>query len=62
MALCPLAMIRDDLDAGRRVQSPAEPALDPFDYYLLAREGLPPALAADAAAFRAWAFAERDAG
>ena len=62
MALCPLAMIRDDLQAGRLVQLSADPVLDQFDYYLLAREGLPPALAADAAAFRAWAFAERDAG
>ncbi|MDQ7774520.1 LysR substrate-binding domain-containing protein [Paracoccus aminovorans] len=62
VALCPLAMIRDDLDSGRLVQLSAEAVLDQFDYYLLCTEALPPALAEDAAAFRAWAFAERDAG
>ncbi|MDQ7263171.1 LysR substrate-binding domain-containing protein [Paracoccus sp. PS-1] len=62
VALCPLAMIRDDLDSGRLVQLSSVTVLENFGYYLLASDPQPADLAENALAFQDWAFRERDAG
>ncbi|MDK8874997.1 LysR substrate-binding domain-containing protein [Paracoccus sp. SSJ] len=60
VALCPLAMIRDDLDAGRLVQLSPVTVLENYGYYLLATDPPPADLAENARAFQDWAFRERD--
>ena len=62
VALCPLAMIRDDLDSGRLVQLSPVTVLENYGYYLLANDPQPADLAENAQAFQDWAFRERDAG
>lgn len=59
-ALCPVAMIRPDLDAGRLVQLSALPVRADFSYYLLNGAAPDSPLAAPAAAFVDWAFGARD--
>lgn len=60
VALCPAAMIRPDLDAGRLVQLSDVSVLEDYGYHLLTAEMDDPARARDARAFRDWAFASRD--
>jgi DNA-binding transcriptional LysR family regulator len=57
VALCPLAMIRPDLEAGRLVQLSEVSVLEEFGYHLV-----PGSLAqtGQMRAFRDWAFAARD--
>ena len=59
VAICPLAMIRDDLDRGHLVQLSQTTVLEPMNYYLLAAETADPARRAAADAFRDWAFSAR---
>lgn len=60
VALCPAAMIRPDLDAGRLVQLSDVSVLEDHGYHLLTAQMDDPARARDAQAFRDWAFASRD--
>ena len=62
VALCPLAMIRDDLAAGRLVQLSTLSVLEDHGYHLVAGPGAKAMQARAAQAFRDWAFAARDAG
>jgi LysR family transcriptional regulator, glycine cleavage system transcriptional activator len=59
VALCPAAMIRDDLDAGRLVQLSDTTVMEEFGYYLVTQALNDPAIAPAAQAFRAWALASR---
>jgi DNA-binding transcriptional LysR family regulator len=59
VALCPHAMIRDDLLAGRLCQMSGIGVMEQSGYYL-ARGRLPGARRAAAAAFRDWALAARE--
>ncbi len=59
VALCPIAMIREDLDTGRLVQLSGIAVLNEFAYFLLSREVTDRATEAAARAFRDWAFAAR---
>ena len=59
VALCPLAMIRADLEAGRLVRLSDVMVLEETGYYLLwGALGSTPVME-QARAFRDWAFAER---
>lgn len=60
VALCPLAMIGADLSAGRLVQLSARVLGEDHRYWLLSAPVGEPALAAQAEAFRNWAFAALD--
>lgn len=60
VALCPVAMIRADLDSGRLVQLSERTVLEEFGYYLLSGPAAGMAMAREARAFRDWAFAARD--
>lgn len=60
VALCPVAMIRADLDSGRLVQLSELSVLEEFGYYLLSGPAADMAMAHEARAFRNWAFAARD--
>jgi LysR family glycine cleavage system transcriptional activator len=59
VALCPQAMIRDDLDAGRLCLLSEVSVMETSGYYLLRAAGAPPRPAA--VAFRDWALAARKA-
>ncbi len=59
VALCPMAMIRDDLEAGRLVLLSEITVLDEYSYFLITRIQTDPALAPAAQAFRDWALASR---
>lgn len=61
VALCPRAMIRDDLEAGRLRQVSDVSVLEESGYYLLRAPG-PGRRDGAAAAFRDWAFAARAGG
>lgn len=60
VALCPRAMIRPDLEAGRLVALSDRTVLGDHDYYLLTRSAPPGALSDQILAFRDWALAARD--
>lgn len=62
VALCPLAMIRDDLAAGRLVQLSDIAVQEDHGYHLVAGPGVTGAQAQAAQAFRDWAFAAREMG
>lgn len=59
VALCPVAMIREDMEAGRLVQLSKVSVLEEHGYYLLAAPVPGTALAAKARAFRDWTMAQR---
>lgn len=59
VALCPIAMIREDLEEARLVQLSPLTVLERFGYFLLSGPASDPAIAAASEAFRAWAFAAR---
>jgi LysR family glycine cleavage system transcriptional activator len=59
VALCPRAMIRDDLDAGRLCLLSEVSVMEASGYYLLSGAA-PPRRGDAAAAFRAWALAARE--
>lgn len=59
VALCPIAMIRPDLEAGRLVQLSDRTVLEEFGYYLLSGPEAGTVMAREAAAFRDWALAAR---
>ena len=60
VALCPLAMIGGDLATGRLVKLSARALDEDHRYWLLSAPVADSALAAQAAAFHDWAFAELD--
>lgn len=60
VALCPLAMIRPDLEAGRLVQLSDLSVLEDHGYHLVTGERVDAGQAQAARAFRDWAFAARD--
>ncbi|MEY4982645.1 MAG: hypothetical protein RIR62_911 [Pseudomonadota bacterium] len=59
VALCPAAMVRPDLEAGRLVQLSSVSVLEDQRYFLLSAPVADPALAAQARAFRDWTLAQR---
>ena len=59
VALCPMAMIRDDLDAGRLVLLSGITVLDEYAYFLITKIQNDPALAPSVQAFHDWALASR---
>lgn len=61
VALCPQAMVRDDLKAGNLVQISDRVMGDGSDYYLLSATLADPQAMRHAQVFRDWAMAERDA-
>lgn len=62
VALCPIAMIRSDLEAGHLVQLSTQTVLDEFGYFLLSGPMAGTVMAREARAFRDWAFAARGVG
>lgn len=60
VALCPLAMIRGDLEAGRLVQLSDVSVLEDHGYHLVTGPGAEGVQARAATAFRDWAFSARD--
>ena len=60
VALCPAAMIRDDLRTRRLVQLSEITTLDEYGYYLHLAETTDPMMDEAKATFRDWAFAARD--
>jgi len=60
VALCPLAMIRGDIEAGRLVQLSDVSVLEDHGYHLVAGPGIDGVQAQAAQAFRDWAFSARD--
>lgn len=60
VALCPLAMIRDDLNAGRLIQLSPLSVHEDSGYHLLTGPLAEAEMAAEARAFRDWAFDARD--
>lgn len=60
VALCPLAMVQSDLEAGRLVQLSRVSVLEEQQYFLLSGPIADPALAAQARAFRDWTATQRD--
>ncbi len=60
IALCPAAMIRDDLEGARLVQLSQRTVLDGYGYYLHVANAVDPAMQAPRAIFRDWALAARD--
>ncbi|MEN9410351.1 MAG: hypothetical protein RL216_2325 [Pseudomonadota bacterium] len=60
VALCPLAMIRADIEAGRLVQLSDVSVLEDHGYHLVSGPGAEGAQRPAARAFRDWAFAARD--
>jgi LysR family glycine cleavage system transcriptional activator len=60
VALCPLAMIRGDIEAGRLVQLSDVSVLEDHGYHLVTGPGAEGAQAPAARAFRDWAFSARD--
>jgi len=60
VALCPLAMIRGDIEAGRLVQLSDVSVLEDHGYHLVTGPGAEGAQAQAARAFRDWAFSARD--
>ena len=61
VALCPLAIVRDDLEAGRLVQVSNVCVRGGFGYFLLERTPADPASGVFAEMFKAWLFDARDA-
>lgn len=61
IALCPIAMIRDDLQSGQLVHLSDRTALDGYGYYLNVAQTMDPAMDRPGAIFRDWAFAAREA-
>lgn len=59
IALCPVAMIRDDLDMGRLVQLSSITVLERFSYYLVSGNSAEPSIRTAMQAFTDWAFAAR---
>jgi LysR family transcriptional regulator, glycine cleavage system transcriptional activator len=55
-----MAMIRDDLDAGRLVLLSPMTVLEEFGYFLVTQAQSDPAIAPAAQAFRLWALQSRD--
>ncbi|TNC52375.1 LysR family transcriptional regulator [Rubellimicrobium rubrum] len=62
VALCPLAMIRPDLEAGRLVQLSDRTVLEDLGYWLLSGPAAGTVVAREAEVFRDWAFATRGSG
>lgn len=60
VALCPEAMIRDDLDAGHLVCLSQTGVLEEFGYYLLWGPVTVGSMQSSAKTFRDWVFVERD--
>lgn len=60
VALCPEAMIRDDLDAGHLVCLSQTSVLEEFGYYLLWGPLTVSSMQSNAKTFRDWVFVERD--
>lgn len=62
VALCPLAMIRPDLEAGRLVQLSEVSVMEDWGYHLVTGRLAEGAQMRAAAAFRDWAYAAREEG
>lgn len=62
VALCPEAMIRQDLEAGHLIRLSRISVLEEYGYYLLWGPLAANSMQAQANAFRDWVFAERDGG
>jgi len=60
VALCPLSIIKPDLDNGSLVQVSDHLLVDGYDYYLLSAPTEDPRILHQAALFRAWVLAERE--
>ncbi len=60
VALCPIAMIKDDLNQGHLVQLSEVSVLEQMNYYLLSSKTIDPPKRDAADAFRDWAFASRE--
>lgn len=60
VALCPLAMVRSDLDSGFLVQLSDRITTDGSDYYLLSANSANPQVTRQAQLFHGWALAERE--
>ena len=60
VALCPKAMIQQDLESGGLVQVSQRMQDEGYNYYLLASTTAPPVVKRQAQVFREWAMAERD--
>jgi LysR family transcriptional regulator, glycine cleavage system transcriptional activator len=60
VALCPQAMIRDDLDAGRLIQLSDIVVQEEFGYYLLTQSQADPITTPALQAFRTWALETRN--
>lgn len=59
IALCPVAMIHDDLDTGRLVQLSSVSVLEQFNYYLVSGTPAEPSIKSAMQAFMDWVFAAR---
>lgn len=59
VALCPLAMVRSDLEAGSLVQISDRVMNHGFDYFLLSSNSANPQIMRQARVFHEWAMAER---
>ncbi|WP_415183920.1 LysR substrate-binding domain-containing protein [Phaeovulum sp.] len=60
VALCPMAMIRPDIDAGNLVQVSDRMMKEGYDYYLLSATSAEPLVNRQAQVFRDWAMGERE--
>lgn len=60
IALCPVAMIRDDLDTGRLVQLSSISVLEQFNYYLVSGNPAEPSIRIAMQAFTDWVLASRN--
>ncbi len=60
IALCPVAMIRDDLDMGRLVQLSHISVLERFNYYLVSGNPAEPSIRTAMQAFMDWVFTARN--
>lgn len=60
VALCPKAMIQQDLESGGLVQVSKRMQDEGYNYYLLASTTAPPIVKRQTQVFREWAMAERD--
>ncbi len=60
IALCPIAMIHDDLAAGRLLQLSSVTVLERFNYYLVSGSPAEPAIRTAMEAFTDWVFTARN--
>ncbi len=60
IALCPVAMIHDDLSTGRLIQLSSITVLDQFNYYLVSGNPAEPSIRTAMEAFMDWVFTARN--